>query len=388
MAASSPAVTKSISETTAAAIKSTTTTATAAAAGVTATPLPPPPFQRMDTPPKTQRGLNKPKCIQCGNVARSRCPYRSCKSCCSKAQNPCHIHVLKSNSAFPEKTPSSSTPSSDQKSTQASSQATPLRVPSFRQLSNAFAQFDNLQVRTKKHLTRKDAVALNEWRFSKLKEFKDRNIEIENNAFDRYMQNVSLLKEVFSTKPMQDGSDEDEESKPSSTSQEDETLAMTSGLKLALRSNPVRSDNTRKRILQIVDQGIKKLQKSEPNNGATDPDDQNKLDNRLKKANPLWVERSSMLSDIMDKLNKARNEEDIKSCLEMKAQLYDQSTVSTPTEIKDPDTLNEQDIKNDTTPGKVANYPMPKLFASMEIDQETLNKVDAHFSSLEQIEDL
>ncbi|KAH1064412.1 hypothetical protein J1N35_029399 [Gossypium stocksii] len=386
MAASSPAVTKSISETTTAAIKSTTTTATAA--GVTATPLPPPPFQRMDTPPKTQRGLNKPKCIQCGNVARSRCPYRSCKSCCSKAQNPCHIHVLKSNSAFPEKTPSSSTPSSDQKSTQASSQATPLRVPSFRQLSNAFAQFDNLQVRTKKHLTRKDAVALNEWRFSKLKEFKDRNIEIENDAFDRYMQNISLLEEVFSTKPMQDGSDEDEESKPSSTSQEDETLAMTSGLKLALRSNPVRSDNTRKRILQIVDQGIKKLQKSEPNNGATDPDDQNKLDNRLKKAKPLWVERSSMLSDITDKLNKARNEEDIKSCLEMKAQLYNQSTVSTPTEIKDPDTLNEQDIKNDTTPGKVPNYPMPKLFASMEIDQETLNKVDAHFSSLEQIEDL
>lgn len=24
------------------------------------------------TPPKTLRGLNKPKCIQCGNVARSR----------------------------------------------------------------------------------------------------------------------------------------------------------------------------------------------------------------------------------------------------------------------------------------------------------------------------
>ncbi|GAB2221547.1 hypothetical protein Droror1_Dr00012731 [Drosera rotundifolia] len=40
----------------------------------------------------TQRGLNKPKCIKCSNVARSRCPYQSCKSCCSKAQNPCHIH--------------------------------------------------------------------------------------------------------------------------------------------------------------------------------------------------------------------------------------------------------------------------------------------------------
>ncbi|XP_039024578.1 uncharacterized protein LOC120157543 [Hibiscus syriacus] len=285
MAASSPAVTKSISETTAISTESTPK-ATAAAA----VPLPPPPFQRMDTPPKTQRGLNKPKCIQCGNVARSRCPFRSCKSCCSKAQNPCHIHVLKSNSAFPEKTQTSSTPSPDQKSTQASSQVTSLRVPSYRQLSNAFAQFDNLQVRTKKHVTRKDAIALNEWRFSKLKEFKDRNIEIENNAFDRYMQNISLLEEVFST----------EGSEPSSTSQEGETSVVTSGMKLTLRSNPVRTNNVRKRIQQIVDQGIKKLQKSEPNDGSTDPDDQNKLDNMLNKEKSLWVERSSMLSDIVD----------------------------------------------------------------------------------------
>lgn len=115
MAASSPSASKSTSD-------ATTTTTTTTAAATTPLPHPPPPFQRMDTLPKTQRGLNKPKCIQCGNVARSRCPYRSCKSCCSKAQNPCHIHVLKSNSAFPEKSPTSSTPSSDQKSTQASSQ--------------------------------------------------------------------------------------------------------------------------------------------------------------------------------------------------------------------------------------------------------------------------
>ncbi|KAL3019143.1 hypothetical protein AAZX31_05G066200 [Glycine max] len=44
------------------------------------------------TPPKSQRGHNKPKCKQCGNVARSRCPYECCKSCCSRNQNPCHIH--------------------------------------------------------------------------------------------------------------------------------------------------------------------------------------------------------------------------------------------------------------------------------------------------------
>ncbi|KAL9326776.1 hypothetical protein ACSQ67_007421 [Phaseolus vulgaris] len=45
------------------------------------------------TPPKSQRGHNKPKCKQCGNVARSRCPYECCKRCCSRNQNPCHIHV-------------------------------------------------------------------------------------------------------------------------------------------------------------------------------------------------------------------------------------------------------------------------------------------------------
>ncbi|XVF82154.1 hypothetical protein PTKIN_Ptkin16aG0022000 [Pterospermum kingtungense] len=381
MAASSPAATK-------------TTTATAAAASAaSATPHPHPPFQRMDTPPKTQRGLNKPKCIQCGNVARSRCPYRSCKSCCSKAQNPCHIHVLKTNSAFPEKSPTSGTPSSDQKSTQASPQTTPLRVPSFKQLSNAFAQFDNLHVRAKKHLTRKDAVALNEWRFSKLKEFKDRNIEIENDGFDRYMRNISLLEEVFSTKSTHEGSNgdevstEDDGSKPSPTSMEDETSIMTSSLKLTLRSDPVRTDNSRKRMRQIVDEGIKKLQKSEANDGASDPDDQNKQDSRSNKVKSSWVENASVLSDLVDKLNKARNEEDLKSCLEMRMRLYDQSK-STETEIKDPESLNEPSAERDLTPQKVAHSPCPKLFTPVEIDQETLNKVDAHFSSLEQIEDM
>ncbi|KAE8662567.1 putative BOI-related E3 ubiquitin-protein ligase 2-like [Hibiscus syriacus] len=354
--------------------------ASSPSATTTATPHPPP-FQRMDTLPKTQRGLNKPKCIQCGNVARSRCPYRSCKSCCSKAQNPCHIHVLKSSSAFPEKPPTSSTPSSEQKSTQASSQVTPLRAPSFRQLSNAFAQFDNLQVRTKKHLTRKDAIALNEWRYSKLKEFKDGNIEIENDAFNRYMQNISLLEEVFSIKSMDEGSNEDGGSKPRPTSKEDKTSVMSSGLKLTLKSDPVRTNNARKRIKQIVDQGIEKLQRTEANDGANVPDDQNKLDSRLKKVKSLWVERASVVSDVVDKLNKARNEEDLKYCLEMKAHLYNQSSMSSETETKGPETFNEECTE---TPRQLAHH----LLTRIEIDQETVNKIDAHFSTVELIEDL
>ncbi|KAE8721578.1 Disease resistance family protein / LRR family protein [Hibiscus syriacus] len=300
MAASSPAVTKSISETTSISTKSTPIATAATAVSL------PPPFQRMDTPPKTQRVLISPNVFSAATLPA------------------------------PDKSKTSSTPSSDQKSTQSSSQVTSLRVPSYRQLSNAFAQFDNLL----------DAIALNEWRFSKLKEFKDRNIEIENNAFDRYMQNISLLEEVFSTETVDEGSE------LSPTSQEGETLVMTSGMKLRLRLNPVRTNNARKRIQQIVDQGIQKLQKSEPNDGSTDPNDQNKLDNMLKREKSLWVERSSRLSNIVNKLNKARNEEDIESCLEMKAQLYNQTTMSTPTEIKDVEALNEQGPKNNATPGQ------------------------------------
>ncbi|XLT79557.1 hypothetical protein HN873_001310, partial [Arachis hypogaea] len=48
------------------------------------------------------------------------------------------------------------------------------------------------------------AAAINEWRFSKLKEYKDRSIEAENEALDQYMQNVGLLEEVLSVKSLDD----------------------------------------------------------------------------------------------------------------------------------------------------------------------------------------
>ncbi|KAK6919438.1 hypothetical protein RJ641_015342 [Dillenia turbinata] len=79
---------------------------------------------------------------------------------------------------------------------------TSIRASSLRQLSNNFAQFNSVQVpfRSKKPLTKKDAATINEWRFSKLKEFRERNVEAENEAFDRYMRNISLLEAVFSVK--------------------------------------------------------------------------------------------------------------------------------------------------------------------------------------------
>ncbi|KAK9927801.1 hypothetical protein M0R45_024967 [Rubus argutus] len=357
--------------------------------------VPPPPFTaiyRTDTPTKTLRGLNKPKCKVCGNVARSRCPFESCKSCCSKAQNPCHIHVLKANATFSDKAPASSTPQFDHQSTEASSSGNSHRVASLRQLSNNFAQFNNVHItlRTKKPLTRKDAVATNEWRFAKLKEYKDRNIEVENEAFDRYMQNISLLEEVFSVNSNVEESigDGSSISNHNSTAAEGDNGDMVSGLKLKLRSNPMRTSNFRKRIQQIVEEGLKKLKKCEFADGDKEPSEQTELDKGPKEGEKWRAERASALSDLIDKLNKARNEEDLQSCIEMKTQLFNELKSMSRSESEDTETMKIQTTKDDLETRKESLYLFPHLISTTEIDQETLNSVDAHFSSLEQIEGL
>ncbi|KAM7525365.1 hypothetical protein LguiA_015267 [Lonicera macranthoides] len=329
---------------------------------------------------KNLRGLNKPKCIKCGNVARSRCPYQSCKSCCAKAQNPCHIHVLKGTSTFPDKASSAGSPLFDQQSTEASPSGSSLRVATLRQLSNNFAQFNNLQtpVRSKKPLTRKDAAVINEWRFSKLKEYRERNIEAENEAFDRYMQNVTLMEEVFSVNstPEEPCNRRFPISSPKPTSAEQNTEPVAAGLlELKLRSNSTRTENFRKRIQHIVDRGLKKLRKLESNGGVSELTEQKK-------------ERTVALSELIDKLNKARNEEDLKLCMEMKARLFNKTLEPNGLEPKDIEASKEPSGKIDISPQARLRYSPPKWCSTTGIDQEALSSIDAHFSSLEQIESL
>ncbi|XP_028080979.1 uncharacterized protein LOC114282498 [Camellia sinensis] len=162
------------------------------------------------------------------------------------------IAVLTSNATFPDKIPSSSSSLFDQQSTDASSSGNSRRFTSLRQLSNNFAQFNNLQgpLRSRKTVTRKDAAVINEWRFLKLKEHKEGKIEVENEAFDRYMQNVSLLDEVLTVDSTPEGS---------------------------TNNWPPRSENVTKRVQDIVNQGLRKLQKIELGNGDNDSSKQVEL---------------------------------------------------------------------------------------------------------------
>lgn len=241
-----------------------------------------------------------------------------------------------------------------------------------------------MPLRSRKPLTRKDAATINEWRFSKLKEYKNRNIEVENEAFDRYMQNISLLEEVFSVKSTPDGTTDHgiSVSDAASPNLEDNSSVMVSWLKLRLKSNPTRSDNSRKRILEIVDRGLKKL------NYVNDLNDQNELPAGSKRPKTGRAHRLSALSELIDKLNKARNEEDLNSCMEMKSQIFNTNTETSQAETEEVDTSTEQTAKDDLAPMHESNYTLPKFLGTTEIDQESLNNINAHFSTTVQIEDL
>ncbi|CAF1929252.1 unnamed protein product [Brassica oleracea var. botrytis] len=317
-------------------------------------------FSAAVTPPKTLRGLNKPKCIQCGNVARSRhtlfllvlhlCPFQSCKGCCSRAENPCPIHVLKGVVTSAEKT-APSTPSSEQKA----SEGTPGRVSSIRQLSSNFAQFNNLNAvsRQRKPLTIKDAQALNEWRFTKLKEYRNRNIEVENDAFDRYMINVNLLEEAFSLASVP----EEEETAASERNNEERTV---SELKLRLRSNSATAEGFKMRITETVKAGLVKVQKP-----GGKSDDQDYIKRRIKSRR--LEEKTSALNEIIDKLNKARTEEDLKSCVEMRSKLCGNVSSSSASD---------------------KNRIFPPSVHKVEISEEALQKMGEQLQSFDQVETL
>ncbi|KAL3499808.1 hypothetical protein ACH5RR_038901 [Cinchona calisaya] len=381
MAASSPALSNN-----------STDTPTSSGAGAVAATF------NVNTPPsaastsKNLRGLNKPKCIKCGNVARSRCPYQSCKSCCAKAQNPCHIHVLKGGSNIPDKITSSGPPMADHQSTDISLSGNSHRIASLRQLSNTFAQFNNLQtpIRSRKPLTRKEAQVINEWRFLKLKEFRDRNIEAENEAFDRYMRNVSLLEEVFCVdSALDEQTEEGSSAMNTDRSVDDCNEMMVPGLKLKLRSNPVRIENFRKRVQYIVDQGLRELSKFELNDGDSELSDPDVMGNRPKKMKSWQADRASALSDLIDKLNKARNEEDLKACFEMKSELFKRPSKTSQVESDIVGTSKEQNLNNNHLSRKPhASYSPPKWFSTTTMDQESLCRVNSYFCSLEDVEDL
>lgn len=200
------------------------------------------------------------------------------------------------------------------------------------------------------------------------------------------MRNISLLEEVLHVHSIMEGVGKDGTSLSEfdHVSEQADAGTMTSWL----RADAVRADSFREKIGYFVDEGLKKLDKFELDDGASDDGDENKNIVKLKKAKTLRAERVSAFNDMIDKLNKARGEEDLKSCLELKSQLFTQSTVSGQPETEASDPPTDEASKDSLTPKMIEEFCFPRLVTAAGIDEETLSRVDAHFCTLEQIEDL
>uniref|UniRef100_A0A0D9X417 Uncharacterized protein n=1 Tax=Leersia perrieri TaxID=77586 RepID=A0A0D9X417_9ORYZ len=321
--------------------------------GAATTPQKLPPASAFDMPKPNLRGLNKPKCIQCGNVARSRCPFQSCKSCCYKAQNPCHIHVLKQNNTLPDKPPPSTAPLSEQPSTNSPITGAASRLASMQRLPHHFLN----ALRTKKSLVKKDIVGINKWRFEKLKEHLQEDIDAENEAYERYTQNVGLLEETFGVTEDADVEPEDE---PTSSEERMETLV--SEAKVRLKSDSANADGFKDRIATILDQKIKELLESKSTYEDDNPCDQN-LDGHpepVKLSIKQQMERSTKMTELLAKMIRAQSEDDLKPCSGISSQLFGS---------------NQESTAAATIP-----YSFPKLWTRLEIDDAMMSNINGEFS--------
>lgn len=245
-----------------------------------------------------------------------------------------------------------------------------------------------------------DDAAINAWRFSKLKEYIDQNIDTENEAFDRYMQNVSLLEEAFFVNSSLEGLIPDGLHIPDSAALtcEDESQKFILGMKAKLKSNVAQADRCRQRIRDLLDRGLWKLQKCEfEESESTDMVDANgeRELKRPKRKGKWGAERTAAINDLIDTLNKTRSAEELKDCLQLKAQLFnwnkEASGKSDFHQSKGAQMSLEKNDKDASLPRQEFDLEMstssslPKLCNTIEINQEMLSGIDVQFSSLDHI---
>lgn len=204
-----------------------------------------------------------------------------------------------------------------------------------------------------------------------MKQYNDGEIEAENEAFERYMENVRLLEETFHTGELV----KSEELITSETdSSAEKVQKLISEIKVKLKSNAERAESIRKRVRNLVDQKLGNLQSAglvdDENFSGTDDLDGDNVAKRAK-IEKWRVERTVAVDALIDKLNKARSEDDLKSCLETKQLLFNQ-------------TKNMDDLLSHLCSHSLCN----KTYTAVDVNQDSLANVNAEFSALDQVAEL
>jgi len=231
-------------------------------------------------------------------------------------------------------------------------------------------------LQTKKSLTKKDAVAINKWRFMKLREHMQGDIDDENEAYERYTQNVRLLEETFY--PMEYADVEPEAEAPSSD--EERMDLLVSEAKVRLKSDNEIADRFKERVAAILDQKLKKLlesQSADEDDKLSDPDQDDHL-NPAKFSAKQKAERSASLNELLGKLTRARSEDDLKPCRDLIEQLFGKEKGSS-TDRQAGVEMEQRD--QESAAAAVAQpYSVPELCARMEVDEDFAAKISDEFS--------
>lgn len=231
-----------------------------------------------------------------------------------KAGNSCHIHVLKQN------------PTGD--TVQGPAATAPPLVP----LPSTLVKhpYDTLRLRTVKPLsllTKKEAFYINGWRFRKLRAHLESITLTEDETFDRYMQNMLLLEELFNGCHTE--SCDDHTLKGSlGTEKTDGGLdlaIMSAGLRMRQRSSSKKREAHKQKLKRIIDRSLQKLHKGEEIDDI--PENEDYYANTFAARRELKrikvqsadgkerLRRMEVFGVLVDKLKVVDNQEDFDVCL-------------------------------------------------------------------------
>jgi len=295
--------------------------------------------------------------------------------------------VLKQTNTLPDKPSPTSAPLTEQPSTNLPATGSASRLACLQKLPHHFLN----SLRTKKALAKKDVAGINKWRFMKLKEHMQGDIDAENEAYERYTQNVGLLEETFC--PMEDAANESEAEATSSSEGERMDL-LVSEAKVRLKSDNENADSFKERVATILDEKLKKLQERQSASDYEDdkpPSDQDQDDHTtpVKFSAKQKMERAAKFNELLGKMTRARSEDDLKPCRDLIEQLFGKENGGSMDDSNRMETeLSGQESITVAAAAAAQPYFFPKLCTRIEVGEDFAYTVNAEFSSLSEVAQL
>ena len=222
----------------------------------------------------------------------------------------------------------------------------------------------------------------------KLKEHMQGDIDAENEAYERYTQNVGLLEETFC--PMEDAANESE---AEATSSEEERMdLLVSEAKVRLKSDNENADSFKERVATILDEKLKKLQESQSAyEDDKPPSDQDQDDHTtpVKFSAKQKMERAAKFNELLGKMTRARSEDDLKPCRDLIEQLFGKENGGSMDDSNRMETeLSGQESITVAAAAAAQPYSFPKLCTRIEVGEDFAYTVNAEFSSLSEVAQL